>query len=353
MATNVFFLDPVPPFRLDLTVWALRRRPENIVDRWEGFTYRRVLTLAPGPVELAVTQVARLESPRLRISIHGPSIGPRFRADVTAILERLLGLRVDLSAFYRLASRENRLRELACRFAGMKPPRYGSLFESLIVGIASQQVSRVVSILVLNRLAAECGPEISDAGGTVHAFPRPKDMAAVRAEKFLQLGFSGQKQRAMLGLARALEAEDFTLEDLAGLPDEEAVARLSALPGVGRWTAEYVLLRGLGRINVFPGDDVGARNNLQRWLGIETPLNYDAVHDLLTRWRPYAGLIYFLLLLDRLAQAGFFPEPSAKPRICRAIQNHKHRNTRINYEPQSVKTIGSTRTVDLAGLHPA
>ena len=56
MARDTFELEPVSPFRLDLTVWTLRRRPDNVVDRWDGTTYRRVLPLPAGPVEVAVTQ---------------------------------------------------------------------------------------------------------------------------------------------------------------------------------------------------------------------------------------------------------------------------------------------------------
>jgi DNA-3-methyladenine glycosylase II len=76
------------------------------------------------------------------------------------------------------------------------------------------------------------------------------------------------------------------------------------LHGIGRWSAEYILLRGLGRLHVFPGDDVGARNNLARWLGLKPPLDYDAVGRALSRWQPYAGMVYFHLLLDRLEAAG-------------------------------------------------
>ena len=53
MARDTFELEPVSPFRLDLTVWTLRRRPDNVVDRWDGTTYRRVLPLPTGPVEVA------------------------------------------------------------------------------------------------------------------------------------------------------------------------------------------------------------------------------------------------------------------------------------------------------------
>ncbi len=91
------------------------------------------------------------------------------------------------------------------------------------------------------------------------------------------------------------------------MPDREAVERLEQLRGVGRWTAEYVLLRGLGRWHLFPGDDVGARNNLSRWLKLRKPLDYPRVKRVLARWEGYGGLIYFHLLLDRLTAAHLLP----------------------------------------------
>ena len=74
--------------------------------------------------------------------------------------------------------------------------------------------------------------------------------------------------------------------------------------GVGRWSAEYALLRGLGRLHVVPGDDVGARNNRARRLGIAGRLDYNAVREAVAPWQPYAGLVYFHLLLANLAERG-------------------------------------------------
>lgn len=94
------------------------------------------------------------------------------------------------------------------------------------------------------------------------------------------------------------------MEALAGEDDEVAVAQLQLHRGIGRWSAEYALLRGLGRTHVFPGDDVGARNRLQHLLKLSQKLDYAAVARRLRRWRPYAGLVYFHMLLDGLAEAG-------------------------------------------------
>jgi len=85
------------------------------------------------------------------------------------------------------------------------------------------------------------------------------------------------------------------------LDDGQALQTLLRLRGVGRWTGEYALLRGLGRLHVFPGDDVGARNNLARWLDCREPLDYARVQAAVRHWQPFAGLVYFHLLLANLA----------------------------------------------------
>jgi DNA-3-methyladenine glycosylase II len=301
-------IKPQPPLRLDLTVWTLRRRPDNAMDRWDGKTYRRVLLLPTGLAEVAVTQVEPSETPRLRVSVEGQFVSTLVKDAVILALERLLGLSIDLGAFYRFAEGQDQLRQLVRRFRGMKPPRFATVFESVINAIASQQVSRVVAILVLNRLTAKYGAALSDEEKAGRAFPRPQDLVGLQPDDLRQIGLSRQKGRSVIELATSITEGRLNLEGLAELSEEDALERLLGLRGVGRWTAEYVLLRGLGWTHVFPGDDVGARNNLQRWLHLTKPLDYTTVHRTLKRWRPYGGLIYFHLLLDRLAEAGFLRE---------------------------------------------
>jgi DNA-3-methyladenine glycosylase II len=120
-----------------------------------------------------------------------------------------------------------------------------------------------------------------------------------------KLGFSRQKARAIIELSLAVTEGRLDLEKLAGLDGGSLLERLHALRGVGRWSAEYVSLRGFGKLHVFPGDDVGAQNKLQRYLGLGKPPNYKKVRRQLTQWEPYAGLIYFHLLLYGLAEKGF------------------------------------------------
>jgi DNA-3-methyladenine glycosylase II len=305
LSGNTFFLKPVAPFRLDLTVWTLRRRATNQVDRWDGDSYRRVLVCDRQPVEVIVTQTAPPDSPRLRVSVAGAERSPKLKQYVTALLSSTLGLQVDLNGFYRFASRQAKLGPLARRFRGMRPPRFPSVFEAFVNAMACQQMSLTVGILLLNRLAEMCGAAWEGEGAIAHAFPRPEDLARRDPHALRSLGFSRQKVRAIIESASALDAGELELESLDELCDDEALASLQCLRGVGRWSAEYILLRGLGRWHIFPGDDVGARNNLTRWLGLSEDLNYERVGRVLKRWRKYGGLIYFHLLLDRLAEKGY------------------------------------------------
>jgi DNA-3-methyladenine glycosylase II len=224
---------------------------------------------------------------------------------VRAVLERTLGLGVDLSAFYRFADADPRLGPLVRGFRGVKPPRLPTVFETLVNAIACQQITLTQGIRLLNRLTEAYGVAITGDHRLVQAFPRPQDLATLEPTDLKALGFSTHKGQALVEVAQAISQSRLDLEALAGLDDNTAVARLLALRGVGRWTAEYVLLRGFGRTHIFPGDDVGARNNLARWLHLSDPLNYAGVARVLDAWKPYGGLIYFHLLLDRLAQAGY------------------------------------------------
>lgn len=296
-----FDLKPIPPFRLDLTVWVLRRRPDNTIDRWDGTTYRRVLVVGNAPLEMAATQTAPPESPCLHVHLHGALATPEALPAATAAIERLLGLQIDLAAFYRLASCDSRLDDLATRFRGLKPPRFPIVFEALLNAIACQQITLTQGIRLLNRLADARGPTVPSADPGFRALPGPTDLAPLEPEALRGLGFSHQKARALVEAGHAVLAGKLDLDALAKLDDAAAEACLRELRGVGRWTAEYVLLRGLGRLHVFPGDDVGARKNLQRWLGLSSALDYVGVHRVVAGWYPFAGLVYFHLLLDRLA----------------------------------------------------
>ncbi|MHB1139882.1 MAG: DNA-3-methyladenine glycosylase family protein [Microthrixaceae bacterium] len=291
------------PFRLDLTVWALRRRGRNRLDRWDG-TYRRALDLGERAVTVQVTQRARPGGPCLDVAVLTP--GERTAGDSASIeqqLVRMLGLDVDLGAFYGLADGDARVGLLADRLRGVKPPRFPSLFEAFVNAIANQQLSLEVGIELLNRFTEAFGRRPADAHGLV-AFPAPEAVLGGSIDTLRGLGFSTRKAEYLMSCADAVVTGEIDEASLGSSPRAEATRLLTELHGIGRWSAEYVLLRGLGRIDVFPADDVGARNKLQRFFELPAPPDREQILSLLEPFAPVAGMIYFHLLLDGLDERG-------------------------------------------------
>ncbi|HXR50057.1 MAG TPA: AlkA N-terminal domain-containing protein [Verrucomicrobiae bacterium] len=288
-----------PPFRLDLTVWVLRRRAKNSIDTWDGNTYRRVFTIDGRPALAKVHQKTGDLVVKLKSS---GTITYKRRTELEKLVRRTLGLDVNLEPFYKLTATDQTLESLTRQFVGVRPPRFPSIFETLVNAIACQQVSLNVGILLINRLADSFGKPIVDGEMTLHAFPEPQDIVVVDESSLKQLGFSYQKVRAISSLAYAIANNDVDLKALSAASNDQVMAVLQSLRGIGRWSAEYVLLRGLGRINVFPGDDIGGQNNLQRLLGLDMRPSYEELRRLTSKWNPYAGLIYFHLLLGKLRE---------------------------------------------------
>ncbi|PZR69384.1 MAG: DNA-3-methyladenine glycosylase 2 family protein [Solirubrobacterales bacterium] len=306
-------LEPRAPFALELTAWALRRRAHNAIDCWDGRVYRRALALGDEAVAVSVAQTGPICDPRLAVTLSGVHLDKGAEATARRGLDRLLGLTVDLSGFAAMAAGDPLLARLTGRLRGLKPPRFPTVFEALVNGIACQQLSITVGIHLLGRLTAAYGRPVPKDPDELRAFPGPTDLASVTLAELNHMGFSAAKARTILEAAAAIAGGELDLESLERLDDRTAVEGLTRLYGVGRWTAEYVLLRGLGRLHVFPGDDVGARNKLKRFFDIERPLDYEGIEQLLARWHPYAGVIYFHLLLDSLTAAGLVAAGSTAP----------------------------------------
>lgn len=298
---ETFTLSVTPPFRLDLTAWALRRRLKNHVDWWDGKKYSRVFVIDNKIFQVVVEQKTETE---LLVIVKSKSHIKSILPTIVNQLQKMLGTDRKLEEFYQLATKDKYLKPLTEILRGVKPPRFPTIFEALVNSIACQQVTLDLGILLLNRLAENFGMKFEDTEGTHYAFPRPEDLYKISEEDIKKLGFSYQKARAILALSQAIMQKKLSLTDMEDVSNEEIVDRLLTIRGIGRWSAEYVLLRGLGRLDTFPGDDVGAQNNLKRIFHLDCKPSYEEIKKLTSKWQPYAGLVYFHLLLEKLQGKG-------------------------------------------------
>jgi DNA-3-methyladenine glycosylase II len=207
--------------------------------------------------------------------------------DIRPVVEKLLGLEFELEPFYAWAAAQPVLAEFVPRLAGFRPPLAPDPFESLVTSITAQQVSLFAAFAIRTRLIERFGAR----GEVAYGFPARERIAAADEEELVALGFSRRKAEYVVGLARA----DIDLDELASFDDEEVRARLTAIRGLGPWTAEWFLARHLARPRAWPAGDLGVRKAAEVLYGLD-------VHELGRCLDPFQNLsAHYLLTGMRVA----------------------------------------------------
>jgi len=265
--------------------------------------YMRVLAGASGPV---VVDVVQLRADALRVTIDGNASDHGW---ALALVQRMLGVDRDLAHFDLAAARLHWLRQLARRMHGVKPPRYPTLWEAFVNTIAFQQVSLQAASATARRLIVASGHPVEHEGVRLYAFPSVEQVLGAKETVLRTIGFSARKLATLRGAGEALASGKLDEAMLEEQSSVDAAATLQRIKGIGPWTAAVILLRGLGRLDVFPLRDTSVAQNLAL-VGGRSLLDVAAIVEAL---RPQQGMLYYHLLLARLESRGEVGMPSLSP----------------------------------------
>jgi 3-methyladenine DNA glycosylase/8-oxoguanine DNA glycosylase len=232
----------------------------------------------------AVHRIVEGQEVRIIATRGGVDVEP-LDAVTRPVVETLLGLPFELDPFTRWAAGRPVLAELVPRLSGFRPPLAPDPFESLVTSITAQQISLFAAFAIRNRMIERFG----EPGLHAFAFPTRERLAAAREEDLLAVGFSRAKAAYVIGLART----EIDLDALAALDDDEVRERLTAIRGVGAWTAEWFLARHLARSRAWPVGDVALQKAVRFFYGSDVaeiglrldPFQNLSAHYLLTGMR--------------------------------------------------------------------
>jgi AraC family transcriptional regulator of adaptative response / DNA-3-methyladenine glycosylase II len=253
------------------------------VEEVDGGTYRRTLRLPGGPGVVALTPLPGYV--RCVLSLTD-------LADLPVAVERcrrLLDLDADPVAIADLLGADPVLGALVAKRPGLRVPGHVDGAELAVRAVLGQQVSVAGARTLAGRLVAAYGePLAAPSGPLTHLFPSP---AALRTVDPSSLPMPGARARALVGLCAALDEGSVVLD--RGAARDDVRAALLALPGIGPWTASYVLMRALGSPDEFLPTDLGVRHALA---SAEAPV---AAAEAWRPWRSYALMHLWTSLGDR------------------------------------------------------
>jgi DNA-3-methyladenine glycosylase II len=212
----------------------------------------------------------------------------------------------------------------------------GHPFQILARAIAHQQLNGTAANTILKRLVDSVGAGV---------FPTPEQVLAARAESLRAAGFSFAKVAALHDLAEKTLAgvvpDAATLRELG---DEEIIARLTQVRGIGRWTVEMLLVFQLGRPDVLPVDDFGVRTGFQAAYGLSRLPRPQALAAWGERWKPYrTTAAWYLWRANELKRAGTLPAPAERIRLPR-VRRARRRVSRKVAAKASARALSSADT---------
>jgi len=185
----------------------------------------------------------------------------------------------------------------------MRPTLAPGGLEMLVGSIVAQQVNLTFAFTLRARLIRRYGVPVAIGGQTVYAFPEAQALARVRVPTLRAMQFSTRKAEYIRDVARAVTAGQLDLTALAGAPSTEVIERLTALRGLGRWTADWYLARCLGRGDACPAGDLAVRKAFDHHYGRGRTLSEEAIRRRANVWGDYQSLaIHYLLVGMRLGQ---------------------------------------------------
>ena len=281
-------IEPTAPFDFNLTA---ENQPYFRITGADGpAVYQRLLDLGEKLALATVRSEGTVDAPRLALELAGDTLSPAEVETARLQMERLLGVVQDLTPFYRAAESDPVMSRLAETFYGMHQSLAMSVFEAIAQAILGQQLAASVARVIRTLLIETYGPRRTFNGELHYAFPRPEALAGAGVEDLRQLKLSQRKAEYLQGIARAQLERPGGLDTLQELPDAEVVAEVTALRGVGNWTAQWVLVRALGRPDAFPVGDLALRRIVSRlYFGGET-ITDGQLEEFSHRWSPHRSL---------------------------------------------------------------
>ncbi len=295
------------PYDLTRCAWAFCHFPQDGTDVWIPpretlpAEYHRLHVVGGEPILVMIQQEFGSKGDRARLIVRTHPARPRNASSLKERVHWQFHPEASLEGFYRKARKHPFLRPLVKALYGVKPLRPSTVFEMAVIALSEQQISLNAAIQIRSRLVRALGEKILVEGREYRAFPTAQVLAGRTVQDLRKLSLSTRKAEYLIGLSRKVAVEGFDLEALRDRSNEEVISTLTALRGFGRWSAEYLLARGLGRTEMVAGGDLGIQNLVGKYLGPGSRVSEEELRRMMEEWGPYKRwVVFYLFCASRL-----------------------------------------------------
>lgn len=295
MATRETDITLLAPYDFNAALRFLQKSPSAVLERVEDHGYQRAWHLNGREVLVTVTSAGSARYPCLRVRIDGPEVDEDIVILAIARIRHCLSLDIDATSFYALVDHNPVLARLIGQARYARPVLIADPLESLLWAIIGQQVSTGFARTLRLALVNLAGRSFTWEGRRFPLMPSAHDVLALDENLLGAAHFSRAKIRYLKVAAAAVIGGSLDFLALLAMRTEpgKIIAILMNFPGIGRWTAESVLMRGLGVRTAWPAGDLGLRKALSGAYGHDTLLSEPEVRELAQSWQGWEAWVAF------------------------------------------------------------
>ncbi|MCL6457004.1 MAG: DNA-3-methyladenine glycosylase [Gorillibacterium sp.] len=291
---TIHFWLPLPAiFDFQACLTYMSRSPFECLYKLEADGINRLVPIG-GEIHLI-----RLTCPTERMMrvelLYGEPFSPEDQDELACYVRDWFDLERNLEPFYQLASADPLLSPLIKSFYGLRLVGIPDLFEALCWAIVGQQVNLTFAYKLKQRLTEVYGDALEWEGNTYRSFPAPERFQEVTLEQLCSLQLTKNKAQTILEVARLIASGQLSRDQLLALKPEAAEHKLTAIRGIGPWTAHYVRMRCLRDQTAFLIGDVGLHNAIKHVAALERKPTVGELQTLFANWRGWEAYATFYL----------------------------------------------------------
>jgi len=281
MAGSSLLIPIKQPFSWKECLWYLDRGFKDCLHVIDGVMVRKLVLFNGNPVVFKVTY-----NNEIMVEIlHNPQ--SEEHSLVRKYVESWFDLSRDLGEFIKLAAKDKLLSPLLNKYHGLRMVTIVDIFEALAWSVIGQQINLHFAYKMKSALVKEYGLKLTINEEEFYAFPKPEIIADLQIKDLLHLQFSRQKADYLIGIANLLVKGKLQKVELESSDYQETIKKLVAIRGIGPWSANYVAMRCLKKMEAFPIDDAGLQNALKIELGLDKKPDIKQIEELGNSWSPW------------------------------------------------------------------
>jgi DNA-3-methyladenine glycosylase II len=291
----------LPPFRFDLSAEIFSNGDREIRTYGNG-KFRQTIRVNGKLVLATIESVGTIDRPKLYAELKADrKLTQEDKKKAEETISILFNLNFDLAPFYKEVKTDNVMACLTQKLLGLKNPTTQTAFEALIDSIVEQQISLKVANSIENKLIKKFGDVLNVESEVYYVYPTPQKLASTSSDELRQCGLSLRKAEYIQGISKLVAHGELDLEKIKKYDSaDEIISELDRVRGVGVWTAELTMLRGMQRLEALPADDLGLRRVISRYYCDGKVITSAQARQIAENWGQLKGLAAYYLIVAEM-----------------------------------------------------